>query len=102
MTDETLDRIYDELKHMRDEIGLKLHLGGMELREQWDELEADWNTWTHQLGQELKAEAEDVEAKIREAGGEELRKAEIKTKLAVSKLRTGLREVADKLDEKDD
>ena len=100
MTDETLESIYSELKQMRDEIGLKLHLGGMELRDQWDELDVEWKTWTHQLAQELKAGAEDIEAKIREAGGDDLRKAEIKTKLAITKLQKGFKEVAGKLEEK--
>ena len=99
MTNETLQGIYDELKQMRDEIKLKMHLGGMELRDQWEELEGEWKSWTHQLGQELSAGAEDVESKIREAGGDDLRKAEIKTKLAVSKLKKGYAEVAEKLKE---
>ncbi len=99
MTNETLDSVYEELKQLRDEIGLKLHLGGMDLRDQWGELESEWKTWTHQLAQELDAGAEDVEAKIREAGGDDLRKVEIKTKLAISKLQKGFKEVADKLNE---
>ena len=97
MSEDTLDKIYAELKQMHDEIKLKLHLGGMELRDEWNRLEAEWDTWTHQLSQELEAKGEDIEAQIRESGGDDLRKAEIKTKLAISKLKRGFKEVADKL-----
>ena len=34
-TNEPLDKTYDELKQLRDEIRLKLQLGGMELRDEW-------------------------------------------------------------------
>lgn len=97
MSEEALDKIYDELKHMHDEIKLKLHLGGMELRDEWKELDAEWDTWTHQLSQELEAKAADVEEKIRAAGPDDLRKAEIATRLAVSKLKAGFKELAEKL-----
>jgi hypothetical protein len=49
------------------------------------------------LGQKLEATAEDLEKKLREAGGEDLRKIEIVTKLEISKLKRGFQEVADKL-----
>ena len=97
MSEETLDKIYDELRQMHDDIKLKLHLGGMEVRDEWNELDAQWDTWTHQLSQELEAKAADVEAKIREAGPDDLRKAEIATRLAVSKLKSGFKEFTEKL-----
>jgi len=100
MTEETqapLDKTYDELKQLRDEIRLKLQLGGMELRDEWEKLDAEWSTWTHQVGEQLEAKAEDLEQKLREAGGEDLRKIEVATKLEISKLKRGFREVADKL-----
>ena len=95
--EDTLDKIYDDLKQLRDEIKLKVHLGSMELRDQWQELENDWTNWTHHVAQELQAKGEDLEAEIREAGGEDLRKVEIKTKLAISKLKQGFEEVSSKL-----
>jgi hypothetical protein len=100
MTEETqapLDKTYDELKQLRDEIRLKLQLGGMELRDEWEKLEGEWDTWTHRLGQELEAKAEDLEQRLREAGGEDLRKIEVATKLEIGKLKRGFQEVADKL-----
>jgi len=95
--EDTLDKVYDDLKQLRDEIGLKVHLGSMGLRDQWRELETDWGNWTHQLAQELQAKGEDLEAELREAGGEDLRKLEVKTKLAIGKLKKGFEEVSSKL-----
>lgn len=99
-TKEPLDKSYDELKQLHDEIKLKLHLGGMELREDWEKLDAEWNAWTQQLGQDLETTAEDLEKKLREAGGEDLRKIEVATKLTISKLKRGFREVSGKLTDK--
>jgi hypothetical protein len=96
-TNEPLDKTYDELKQLRDEIRLKLQLGGMEVRDEWEKLEGEWDTWTHQLGQQLEAKAEDLEQRLREAGGEDLRKLEVATKLEIGKLKRGFQEVADKL-----
>jgi len=96
-TNEPLDKAYDELKQLRDEIRLKLQLGGMEVRDEWEKLEGEWDTWTHQLGQQLEAKADDLEQRLREAGGEDLRKLEVATKLEISKLKRGFQEVADKL-----
>ncbi len=47
----------------------------------------------------LETKAEDLEKKLREAGGEDLRKIEIATKLTISKLKRGFREISDKLTE---
>ncbi len=97
-TEGTLDKIYGELKQLRDEIALKVHLGGMELREQWSELEGEWDSWTHQLKQDLESKGDDLEKDLRKAGGDDLRKLEIKTKVSVSKLERGLKEVSKKLE----
>lgn len=95
----TLDKIYGELKQLRDEIALKAHLGGMELREQWSELDREWETWTHQLMQDLAPKGDDLEEGLRKAGGDDLRKLEIKTKVTISKLKRGLADVSEKLDD---
>ena len=96
---ERLDRIYAELKKSREEIQLKVHLGGMELREKWNGLDAEWETWTHQLGQELGAVGDDLESKLRDAGGDDLRKLEIKTRIASGKLKRAFQEIRSKLTE---
>jgi len=94
---DTLDKVYDDLKQLRDEIGLKQHLASMELRDQWNELDSEWSSWTHQLGKSLKAEGENLEKGLREAGGADLRKIEIATRVVISKLKRGFKEIADKL-----
>jgi hypothetical protein len=101
MNEDALDKIYDDLKQMRDEVKLKLHLGGMGVRDEVEKLDLEWENWTHQLSRQLKAEGEDLEAKIREAGGEDLKKAEIATNLAIAKLKSGLQGVVDKLKDSD-
>lgn len=68
---------------MHDDIKLKSNLDGMELRNEWNELDAQSDTWTHQ--------------KIREAGPDDLRKAEIATRLAVSRLKASFKQLAEKL-----
>jgi hypothetical protein len=92
-----LDQIYQELKKSRDEIGLKLHLGSMELRDRWQELEGEWDTWVHQVKKDLGAKSDDLEAELREAGGDTLKKVEIATRVTISKLKRGLEEVAAEL-----
>ena len=70
----TLDKVYEDLKQLRDEIALKVHLGSMELRDEWRGLERDWDTWTHQLQQGLEETGADLEERLRNAGGDDLRK----------------------------
>jgi hypothetical protein len=43
MTD--LNKISDDLKRLRDEIKLKIHLGSMEAQDEWAELEKRWKTF---------------------------------------------------------
>lgn len=94
----TLDTVYGELKQLRDEMALKVHLGGMELREPWNELEREWYNWVDQLKEDLQATGDDLENALRQAGGEYLRKLELKTKVIVSKLERGLKDVSKKLE----
>jgi len=99
-THESLDEIYKDLKTARDEILLKLHLGGMELRNEWEEVEREWENWTAQLSKDLEAKSEALESSLREAGGDDLRKIEIKSRLAVTKMKRGFEEIEQKLSEK--
>jgi len=50
--------------------------------------------------QRSPASFEDLEKKLRELGGDDLRKIEIKTKVAISKFQRGFKEIADKLSDK--
>jgi hypothetical protein len=92
-----LDQIYQELKKSRDEIGLKAHLGSMELRDKWQKLEGEWDTWVHQVKKDIDAKSDDLEAELRAAGGDTLRKVEIATRVTISKLKRGIEEVAEEL-----
>jgi hypothetical protein len=94
----TLDTVYGELKQLRDEMALKVHLGGMELRETWNELEREWDNWVDQLKEDLQTTGDGLEKDLRKAGGEDLRKLELKTKVIVSKLERGLKDVSKKLE----
>ena len=93
-----LDEIYTDLSRWHDELELKLHLGGMEVRDKWEELETDWTNWTHQLKNEFEAKGENLEESLRKAGGEDLQKLEERTKLAVQKLKDGFKEIGNKLE----
>ena len=39
----TLDRAVDELKQIRDELELQLHLASADARNEWEKLETRWN-----------------------------------------------------------
>ncbi|MCF6311765.1 MAG: hypothetical protein L3J39_04870 [Verrucomicrobiales bacterium] len=39
---DTLDKAFDRLKQSRDELKLKMHLGGKEVQDEWSKLEACW------------------------------------------------------------
>ena len=40
-----IKEMLDELKQTRDELALRVHLASMEVREEWDELEDQWETF---------------------------------------------------------
>jgi uncharacterized phage-like protein YoqJ len=53
---ERLAEVVARLRQERDELRLKVHLGTMEAKEEWDELERKWQTLESQLA-EAKEEA---------------------------------------------
>ena len=55
---ERLAEVVERLRKERDELRVKLHLGGMEAKEQWDELEKKWNTLEARAGQAKQEVAE--------------------------------------------
>jgi len=64
---ERLQEALDELKTLRDEIRLDLHLGGMDLRDEWEKLEK-------RLPDELSVDrAKDATKEFVEAMAKELR-----------------------------
>lgn len=54
-----LSKRVDELRRIRDELRLQIHLGSMELREEWEELEKKWNEFSRKA--ELTKTAEGLE-----------------------------------------
>ncbi len=71
-----LQKLTDDLKRVRDEIKLKIHLGSMEAQDEWADLEKRWKTFREkaeldrtagelgdtakQLGADLKAAYERI------------------------------------------
>ncbi len=41
--EDSIEDAFDALKQQRDELRLKLHLASMEVRDEWDELEGQWD-----------------------------------------------------------
>ena len=60
---ERVAEIVGKLRQERDELRLKLHLGTMEAKEEWDELEGKWQT----LESRLAESREEAAQKAREA-----------------------------------
>jgi hypothetical protein len=45
----TIGEVVDMLKEERDELRLKIHLGTMEARDEWSQLEKKWQLFTSRL-----------------------------------------------------
>jgi hypothetical protein len=56
MDKERLTEVVERLKQQRDELRVKAHLGGMDAKEEWSELEGKWEALQVRLG-EVKDEA---------------------------------------------
>ena len=81
------DDIVSLLKRQRDELKLKIHLGGKDAQDKWDELETEWNGFREAVeplseavkdaaskaGEQASKVAEDVPPKLKD-GYEKLRK----------------------------
>lgn len=53
----TLEQVKTDLARLRDEAKVQAHLGGMEARQEWDELEAKWNHFVAEAGLHKSAES---------------------------------------------
>jgi hypothetical protein len=51
-----LDEISAELKQLRDEVALRIHLASMEVREEWEDLEGNWDNFKARADLEETAE----------------------------------------------
>ena len=66
---DRLDEAFNFIKQHRDELKLKMHLGGKEAQDEWAKLEASWK--------ELEKKVEPLSGAVKEAagtGGEQARK----------------------------
>ncbi|WP_421853063.1 hypothetical protein [Oricola sp.] len=70
----------DDLKRLRDELRLQLHLASMEAEEEWDRLTGDWDRFVSRA--ELEKSAEEV--------GEAARQLGLRMKDAFDRMRKGM------------
>lgn len=55
-----------ELKRLRDEAKLQIHLGTAEAKQQWDEMEEQWKVYQRDAEAKMKASGEEADAKWQE------------------------------------
>lgn len=68
------DGLAEKLKQQRDEINLKLHLAGMDVKQEWEQNEHKWEQFKAQLA-EIRDETNDITEELAAATiviGEEL------------------------------
>lgn len=71
---EEFDNLAEKLKQQRDEINLRLHLAGMEVKDEWEQSEQKWQQFKEQLD-EIRDETKDITEELAAATiviGEEL------------------------------
>jgi len=74
-----VQKMTDELKRIRDELKLKIHLGSMEAQDEWSDLEKRWKTFREKA--ELNRTADELGTTVKQIGAdlkaayERLRKA---------------------------
>ena len=75
--------LIEELREKKDLLRLRVHLGSMEARSQWDALEAKWRLFVEESG--LRETSKDVGRQL----AEELRKGYTKLEAALASARPG-------------
>jgi hypothetical protein len=73
---ENMHEVIEELRHVRDELNVQIHLAAAEVRDEWEDLEKKWGHFrarAEQVGETTGEAAEDVGEAL-ELVGEELRK----------------------------
>jgi hypothetical protein len=83
---DVLQRKIEALRRTRDELKLKVHLGRMDARELWDELEKRWNH-LEASAKQLTRESGDALEGIRNAAGENLKELRLGYNQLAAKLR---------------
>ena len=62
------DKLLEDLKKARDEIMLKMHLASMELKDEWEDLEQQWQEFSSKA--EMHKSAEGLGSALRNVGEE--------------------------------
>ncbi len=65
--EDGLEDVFEALQQERDALRVRVHLAGMEVREKWDELEAQWEQFVarnEQLKRELEPTVDDTKAAL--------------------------------------
>lgn len=75
-----LDNLKADLAKLRDEAKVQAHLGTMEARQEWEEIETKWNRFVSEAG--LHRSGEDIKAALRTLA-DELRAAYERLKKAL-------------------
>ena len=72
---DKLKRLARATRHQRDAIRLQLHLAHQNPRDEWEDLEQDWERFRHKLRQILHnaAQAMDKTLRVTHKGGRNLR-----------------------------
>lgn len=63
-----LQKLSDDLKRMRDEIKLKIHLGSMEAQDEWKDLEKRWQSFREKA--EFDRTAGDIGESVKKLGSD--------------------------------
>lgn len=61
-------KLSDDLNRLRDEIKLKIHLGTMEAKEEWSDLEKRWHQFREKA--ELERAADEVGSTVKQLGSD--------------------------------
>ena len=59
----TYEEMTNELKRLRDEAKLQIHLGTADAKKQWEELEAEWKVYQRDAEAKLKQSGDEADAK---------------------------------------
>lgn len=65
--EDSFEEVFEALEQERDELRVRIHLAGMEVRDKWEELEAQWEQFVarnEQLKRELEPTVDDTKAAL--------------------------------------
>ena len=72
-----LENLTDKIKHQRDELQVRMHLAGMDAKEEWEKAEEKWDEFKHKAA-EIKDDTQETTEELVNATkiiGEEISQA---------------------------